>query len=94
MNISDLLDENVTSIVVTLETPGRIPLTRASALSSQGYDLVDEGPNDIFPEQSKKGADPDLAIAVFGLMLAAIIPAFIMYVQTVRKQKRPVDESE
>ena len=94
MNISDLLDENVTSIVVTLETPGRIPLTRASSLSSQGYDLVDEGPNDFFPEQSKQGGESDLAIAVFGLMLAAIIPAFIMYVQTVRKQGLPVDESE
>ena len=94
MNISDLLDENVTSIVVTLETPGRIPLTRASALSSQGYDLVDEGPNDFFPEQSKKGGESDLAIAVFGLMLAAIIPAFIMYIQTARKSKALVDESE
>ncbi len=94
MNISDLLDENVTSIVVTLETPGRIPLTRASSLSSQGYDLVDEGPNDFFPEQSKQGGESDLAIAVFGLMLAAIIPAFIMYVQTVRKQKNLADESE
>ena len=94
MNISDLLDENITSIVVTLETPGRIPLTRASALSSQGYDLVDEGPNDFFPEQSKKGGESDLAIAVFGLMLAAIIPAFIMYIQTARKSKALVDESE
>ena len=94
MNISDLLDENVTSIVVTLETPGRIPLTRASSLSSQGYDLVDEGPNDFFPEQSKKGGESDLAIAVFGLMLAAIIPAFIMYIQTARKSKELVDESE
>ena len=94
MNISHLLDENVTSIVVTLETPGRIPLTRASSLSSQGYDLVDEGPNDFFPEQSQQGGESDLAIAVFGLMLAAIVPAFIMYAQTVRKQKRPVDESE
>ena len=94
MNISDLLDENVTSIVVTLETPGRIPLTRASSLSSQGYDLVDEGPNDSFPEQPKDGGEFDLAIAVFGLMLAAIIPAFIMYAQIVRKQKVLVDESE
>ena len=94
MNISDLLDENVTSIVVTLETPGRIPLTRASSLSSQGYDLVDEGPNDSFPEQPKDGGESDLAIAVFGLMLAAIIPAFIMYAQIVRKQKVLVDESE
>ena len=94
MNISHLLDENVTSIVVTLETPGRIPLTRASSLSSQGYDLVDEGPNNFFPEQPREGGESDLAIAVFGLMLAAIVPAFIMYVQAVRKQKAPTDESE
>ena len=94
MNISDLLDENVTSIVVTLETPGRIPLSRASSLSSQGYDLVDEGPNDFVPTDSKSGSESDLAIAVFGFMLAAIIPAFIMYIQTARKQKILVDESE
>ncbi len=94
MNISDLLDENVTSIVVTLETPGRIPLSRASSLSSQGYDLVDEGPNDFVPTDSKSGSESDLAIAVFGFMLAAIIPAFIMYIQTARKQKVLVDESE
>ena len=94
MNISDLLDENVTSIVVTLETPGRIPLSRASSLSSQGYDLVDEGPNDLVPTDSKSGSESDLAIAVFGFMLAAIIPAFIMYIQTARKQKILVDESE
>ena len=94
MNISDLLDENVTSIVVTLETPGRIPLSRASSLSSQGYDLVDEGPNDFVPTDSKSGNESDLAIAVFGFMLAAIIPAFIMYIQTARKQKVLVDESE
>ena len=94
MNISHLLDENVTSIVVTLETPGRIPLTRASSLSSQGYDLVDEGPNNFFTEQPSNGGEPDLAIAVFGLLLAAIIPAFIMYIQTVRKEKVLVDESE
>lgn len=94
MNISDLLDENVTSIVVTLETPGRIPLSRASSLSSQGYDLVDEGPNDFVPTDSKTGSESDFAIAVFGFMLAAIIPAFIMYIQTARKQKVLVDESE
>ena len=94
MNISYLLDENVTSIVVTLETPGRIPLSRASSLSSQGYDLVDEGPNDFVPTDSKSGSESDLAIAVFGFMLAAIIPAFIMYIQTARKQKVLVDESE
>ena len=94
MNISDLLDENVTSIVVTLETPGRIPLSRASSLSSQGYDLVDEGPNDFVPTDSKSGSESDLAIAVFGFMLAAIIPAFIMYIQTARKQKILFDESE
>jgi len=94
MNISDLLDENVTSIVVTLETPGRIPLIRASSLSSQGYDLVDEGPNDFVPTDSKSGSESDFAIAVFGFMLAAIIPAFIMYIQTARKQKVLVDESE
>jgi acyl-CoA synthetase (AMP-forming)/AMP-acid ligase II len=56
--------------------------------------LVDEGPNDFFPEQSKQGGESDLAIAVFGLMLAAIIPAFIMYIQTARKSKALVDESE
>ena len=94
MNISDLLDENVTSIVVTLETPGRIPLTRASTLSSQGYDLVDEGPNNFFPTDDRQGGESDLAIAIFGLTLAAIIPAFIMYVQTMRKQKELVEESE
>lgn len=94
MNISDLLDENVTSIVVTLETPGRIPLTRASTLSSQGYDLVDEGPNNFFPTNDRQGGESDLAIAIFGLTLAAIIPAFIMYVQTMRKQKELVEESE
>ena len=94
MNISDLLDENVTSIVVTLETPGRMPLSRASSLSSQGYDLVDEGPNDFVPTDSKTGSESDFAIAVFGFMLAAIIPAFIMYIQTARKQKVLLDESE
>ena len=94
MNISDLLDGNVTSIVVTLETPGRIPLSRASSLSSQGYDLVDEGPNDFVPTDSKTGSESDFAIAVFGFMLAAIIPAFIMYIQTARKQKVLLDESE
>lgn len=94
MNISDLLDENVTSIVVTLETPGRIPLTRASSLSSQGYDLVDEGPNEFLTDEPREGGESDLAIAVFGFLLAAIIPAFIFYIQTARKQKVLVDESE
>ena len=94
MSISNLLDDNVTSIVVTLETPGRIPLSRASSLSSQGYDLVDEGPNDFAPTDSKSGSESDLAIAVFGFMLAAIIPAFMMYIQTIRKKKVLVDESE
>ena len=94
MNISHLLDDDVTSIVVTLETPGRIPLTRASSLSSQGYDMVDEGPNDFNADQSTDVGGPDLAIAVFGLLLAAIIPAFIMYIQTTRKQKNLYRESE
>ena len=94
MNISELLDDNVTSIVVTLETPGRIPLSRASSLSSQGYDLVDEGPNNFFPTDERQGGESDLAIAIFGLTLAAIIPAFIMYVQTMRRQKELVHESE
>ena len=94
LNISTLLDENVTSIVVTLETPGRIPLTRASSLSSQGYDFVDDGPNDFIPEEPKDGGKPDLAIAVFGLLLAAITPAFIMYIQTARKRTTPDNESE
>ena len=94
LNISTLLDENVTSIVVTLETPGRIPLTRASSLSSQGYDFVDDGPNDFIPEEPKDGGKPDLAIAVFGLLLAAITPAFIMYIQTARKRIAPDNESE
>ena len=94
LNISTLLDENVTSIVVTLETPGRIPLIRASSLSSQGYDFVDDGPNDFIPEEPKDGGKPDLAIAVFGLLLAAITPAFIMYIQTARKRTTPDNESE
>ncbi len=94
LNISTLLDENVTSIVVTLETPGRIPLIRASSLSSQGYDFVDDGPNDFIPEEPKDGGKPDLAIAVFGLLLAAITPAFIMYIQTARKRIAPDNESE
>tara|TARA_B100000614_G_C14553139_1_gene494673 strand:+ start:1152 stop:2102 length:951 start_codon:yes stop_codon:yes gene_type:complete len=94
LNISTLLDENVTSIVVTLETPGRIPLIRASSLSSQGYDFVDDGPNNFIPEEPKDGGKPDLAIAVFGLLLAAITPAFIMYIQTARKRTTPDNESE
>ena len=94
LNISTLLDENVTSIVVTLETPGRIPLTRASSLSSQGYDFVDDGPNDFITEEPDDGGKPDLAIAVFGLLLAAITPAFIMYIQTARKRTTPDNESE
>ncbi len=94
LNISTLLDENVTSIVVTLETPGRIPLIRASSLSSQGYDFVDDGPNNFIPEEPKDGGKPDLAIAVFGLLLAAITPAFIMYIQTARKRIAPDNESE
>ena len=56
--------------------------------------LVDEGPNNFFPTDDRQGGESDLAIAIFGLTLAAIIPAFIMYVQTMRRHKELVHESE
>ena len=94
INISNLLGDDVTSIVVTLETPGRIPLSYASSLASLGYDLIDENPNNLFIPESTYNGEPDVAIAVFGLTLAAIVPALIIYVQTVRKQSAADYESE
>ena len=94
INISNLLDDDVTSIVVTLETPGRIPLSYASSLASLGYDLIDENPNNLIIPESTYNGEPDVAIAVFGFTLAAIVPALIIYVQTVRKQSAADYESE
>lgn len=94
LDLSKLINNNTTNIVVTLESPGRFELRSASTLSSQGYALIDEDANDIPEENKNKGREYDIAIAVFGLSMAALIPALIMYARTVRKEPILSNESE
>ena len=94
LDISSFIDENTTNIVVTLESPGRFELTSASTLSSQGYALIDEESDQNGLEITKQGREYDMAIAVFGLSMAAFIPALIMYVRIVRNEPVLNDESE
>ena len=94
LDLSKLINNNTTNIVVTLESPGRFELRSASTLSSQGYALIDEDANDIPEENKNKGREYDMAIAVFGLSMAALIPALIMYARTVRKEPLLSNESE
>ena len=79
LDISNFINENTTNIVVTLESPGRFELRSASTLSSQGYSLIDEESDQNGLEITKQGREYDMAIAVFGLSMAALIPALIMY---------------
>jgi hypothetical protein len=53
-------------------------------------DENDENPN----ETKNKGREYDMAIAVFGLSMAALIPALIMYARIVRKEDNYSQESE
>ena len=92
LDISELLSDNTTNVVVTLESSGRIDLRSASTLSSQGYVLIDDQNEDIYYETDRQGREYDTAIAVFGLSMAALIPALIMYARTV--QNEPVSSSE
>ena len=94
LDISNFINENTTNIVVTLESPGRFELRSASTLSSQGYSLIDEESDQNGLEITKQGREYDMAIAVFGLSLAAFIPALIMYVRIVRNEPVLNDESE
>jgi hypothetical protein len=89
-----LIDDKITSIVVTLESPGRFELRSASALSFQGYMLIDEENGETRDEIQNKGREYDMAIAVFGLSMAALIPALIMYARIVRKEDNYNEESE
>ena len=94
LDISDLINNNTTQIVVTLESPGRFDLRSASILSSQGYSLIDGENTETHEETQNKGRESDMAIAVFGLLLAAIVPALIMYARIVRKEPSLSRESE
>ena len=94
LDISNFINENTTNIVVTLESPGRFELRSASTLSSQGYSLIDEESDQNGLEITKQGREYDMAIAVFGLSMAAFIPALIMYVRIVRNEPVLNDESE
>ena len=94
LDISSFINENTTNIVVTLESPGRFELRSASTLSSQGYSLIDGESDQNSLEITKKGREYDMAIAVFGLSMAAFIPALIMYVRIVRNEPVLNDESE
>lgn len=94
LDISNFINENTTNIVVTLESPGRFELRSASTLSSQGYSLIDEESDQNGIEITKQGREYDMAIAVFGLSMAAFIPALIMYVRIVRNEPVLNDESE
>ena len=94
LDISNFINENTTNIVVTLESPGRFELRSASTLSSQGYSLIDEESDQNGLEITKQGREYDMAIAVFGLSMAAFIPALIMYVRIVRNEPVLDDESE
>ena len=79
LDISSFINENTTNIIATLESPGRFELRSASTLSSQGYSLIDEESDQNGLEITKQGREYDMAIAVFGLSIAALIPALIMY---------------
>tara|TARA_B100000459_G_scaffold147379_1_gene116828 strand:- start:3279 stop:4178 length:900 start_codon:yes stop_codon:yes gene_type:complete len=94
LDISSFINENTTNIVVTLESPGRFELRSASTLSSQGYSLIDGESDQNSLEITKQGREYDMAIAVFGLSMAAFIPALIMYVRIVRNEPVLNDESE
>jgi hypothetical protein len=94
LDLSKFINNNTTNIVVTLESPGRFDLTSASTLSSQGYALIDENANEIHEESQNKGREYDMAIAVFGLSMAALVPALIMYARIVRKEPILSNESE
>ena len=94
LDISSFINENTTNIIATLESPGRFELKSASTLSSQGYSLIDEESDQNGLEITKQGREYDMAIAVFGLSLAAFIPALIMYVRIVRNEPVLNDESE
>ena len=94
LDISNFINENTTNIVVTLESPGRFELRSASTLSSQGYSLIDEESDQNGLQITKQGREYDMAIAVFGLSMAAFIPALIMYVRIVRNEPVLNDESE
>ena len=94
LDISSFINENTTNIVVTLESPGRFELRSASTLSSQGYSLIDGESDQNSLEITKQGREYDMAIAVFGLSMAAFIPALIMYVRIVRNEPVLNNESE
>ena len=94
LDISSFINENTTNIIATLESPGRFELRSASTLSSQGYSLIDEESDQNGLEITKQGREYDMAIAVFGLSMAAFIPALIMYVRIVRNEPVLNDESE
>ena len=94
LDISNFINENTTNIVVTLESPGRFELRSASTLSSQGYSLIDGESDQNSLEITKQGREYDMAIAVFGLSMAALIPALIMYVRIVRNEPVLNNESE
>ena len=94
LDLSELINNNTTNVVVTLESPGRFELRTASILSSQGYALIDEGTDETREESKNKGRESDMAIAVFGLSMAALVPALIMYVRIVRKEPVFSNESE
>ena len=94
LDLSQLINDNTTSIVVTLESPGRFELRSASTLSSQGYMLIDDENDETQNETQNKGREYDMAIAVFGLSIAALIPALIMYARIIRKEDNYSQESE
>ena len=94
LDLSEFINNNTTNIVVTLESPGRFELRSASTLSSQGYALIDENANEIDEGNQNKGQEYDMAIAVFGLSMAALIPALIMYDRTARNEPILSSESE
>ena len=94
LDLSEFINNNTTNIVVTLESPGRFELRSASTLSSQGYALIDENANEIDEGIKNKGQEYDMAIAVFGLSMAALIPALIMYARTARNEPILSSESE
>ena len=56
--------------------------------------MIDEESDQNGLEITKQGREYDMAIAVFGLSMAAFIPALIMYVRIVRNEPVLNDESE
>jgi hypothetical protein len=56
--------------------------------------LIDEENGEIRDETKNNGREYDMAIAVFGLSMAALIPALIMYARIVRKEDNYSQESE